>query len=66
MHGESHYRPWEIDQMTMPEIALALDDNLEKPRGPSYADAFGEDVEAYIERRRRMTNWQKLEAACGI
>lgn len=63
MHGESHYRRWEIDAMTMPELALAMDDDLEKPRGPSYADASGDDVEAYIERRRRMTAWERLQEA---
>jgi hypothetical protein len=66
MHGKQRLRIWEIDEMTEAEVALALDDDLEKPRPPSYSDAVGNDVDAYIAERRRMTHWQKLKKACGF
>jgi len=33
MHGRCRLRPWEIDQMTMPEIALALDESDDTQTG---------------------------------
>ena len=65
MHGKQRLRIWEIDCMTEAEVALALDDDLEKPRPPSYAEAAGANVDAYIARRRRMTLWQRLKEAVG-
>lgn len=63
MFGKGRYRRHEIERMTMTEVCLALDDDIEKPRPPSYADASGGNVQAYLERRRRMSNWEKLVAA---
>lgn len=34
-HGRMRLRPWEIERMTVPELILALDDDLEKSRGPT-------------------------------
>ena len=64
MHGGLKMRPWEIMQLTLPEVALALDEDVSKPRAPSYADAVGAaGVQAYLERRRRMSMRQRLAEA---
>ena len=66
MHGRQRLRIWEIDCMTETEICLALDDDLETPRPPSYAEAVGANVDAHIACRRAMTWWQRLKAAVGL
>jgi hypothetical protein len=53
MHGESHYRPWEILEMTEAEIVAALDSDLSKRRPPQGSVTFHSDAErrAWMERR---------------
>lgn len=65
MHGDSHYRPWEIQRLTEPEIAAALDADLSKRRSPegSVPLASAEEVRAHLEAIRSMTPEEKLRQA---
>ncbi len=62
MHGGMKLRPWEIDEMTIPEIEMALDEDLEKPMGGSLSL---EEQRQYAEERRAMTWEQKIAEARG-
>ena len=65
MHGSMKLRPREIRRLTIPEVALALDHDLEKQRPPAGSRVFGSDEEqmAYarwlrglsVEERLRLT-----------
>jgi|HubBroStandDraft_5_1064220.scaffolds.fasta_scaffold55141_6 hypothetical protein len=48
MHGTTRLRPWEIARMTWPEIALACDQDLSKPRPPSGSQVHRESDRARI------------------
>ena len=64
MHGQMRLRPWEIERLTIPEVALALDEDVSKPRAPgggmpmSYPDKL-----AWIAQLRAMTPRERLEMA---
>lgn len=65
LHGESHYRPWEILRLTEPEILAALDDDLSQRRPPTGGvdlNAPGA-AEAYIQRLRAMSPEERLRRA---
>lgn len=62
MHGRLHLRPAEIRDMTVPEIALALDDDLKSRRMPAGAvplRSYQEQLD-FVARRRAMTPREKL------
>ncbi len=65
MNGDSRFRPWEIRMLTMPEIALLLDQHGDKPAAPSNAVTFASHEEhlAYIQQRRSMTVKERFEEA---
>ena len=64
MHGESHYRPWEILRLTEPEILAALDDDLSERRPPEGSVPLGPGQEReWIERLRAMTPEERLRRA---
>ena len=62
MFGKGRYRLWEIDRMTIPEIELALQDDLEKPLGGSLSP---EEQREYAQRRRAMTWTERIADARG-
>lgn len=65
MHGDSHYRPWEILRLTEPEMLAALDADLTKRRPPTESTPLGsdEEVRAFLERRRALTPEERLREA---
>lgn len=67
MHGSMKLRPWEIRQMTLAEIADALDEPQEgqrrQPAGAVAMDPY--EILEYAKRRRAMTPRQKLEQSRG-
>jgi hypothetical protein len=65
MHGESHYRPWEIQRLTDAELLAVLDDDVSERRPPTGSTPLNshEEVIAHIERLRSMTALERLEAA---
>jgi len=63
MHGTMRLRPWEIDRLTVPELVLALDSDLETRRAPGGGVALGKvmgDREAYATWWRSMTPLERL------
>ncbi len=65
MHGDDHYRPWEIRRMTYPEIELALDADLSKKRPPHGSVAVA-DPAAYAAWWRGLSRAQKVAQARGV
>lgn len=63
MHGDSHYRPWEILRLTEPEIAAALDSDLTKRRPPEGSVSFVSDAQrvAWMQERIAETPRQMLD-----
>lgn len=61
MIGRGRYRVPEIDDLTLAEVALALDDDPEDDR-PRGGVSFGSaaEMQAYAERRRNMTAAERL------
>lgn len=65
MNGDARLRPWEIRQLTMPEIALLLDEHGDKPTPPAGARpilSHKEHVER-IKRLHAMSPMERLEMA---
>lgn len=64
-HGEGHFRPWEIERLTEPELLLALDDDTSKRRPPTGSTPFNshEEILAYVEMWRTMTPEERLRRA---
>lgn len=65
MHGESHYRPWEIQRLTESEILAALDDDISKRRPPEGGvplDGPGAEA-AYIQHMRSLPPEERLRRA---
>ncbi len=59
-------RPQEIRALTLPELLLVLDDDLEKPRPPGGAPVMShEEVIQRAERWRALSPAQKLQEARG-
>lgn len=65
MHGESHYRPWEILKLTEPEMLAALDSDVAKARPPEGLTPLEtpEEMLAYLRRRKAMTAEERLAEA---
>ena len=64
MHGKARLRPWEIRRLTLAEVVLALEDNLEDTK-PANATPFLSEAEmrAWAEWRRSMTPADRLAEA---
>jgi hypothetical protein len=64
MHGKGRLRPAEIDNMTMAEVCLWLDEPQEdEVRPPENVASGHENVMAYVEWYRSLTPEEKLAAA---
>lgn len=65
MHGGMKLRPWEIDQLSLAEIVLALDDDLEgsKSKPPAGSTPIGSQAEldALAARLRSLTPRERFE-----
>jgi hypothetical protein len=58
---EAHYRPWEIDRMTLAEVAEVLEAHAEQRPGSRDADEHrGLDAESYVRWWRGLTPGQRL------
>ena len=64
MHGGMKLRPWEIDRLTLEDVALAMDEDLEKPRASRFS-TMGQfpSAAAYVIWIRSLTPRQRLELA---
>ena len=59
--GRARLRPWEVRQLTLAELALALDDDLEQRRPPhGGASLSGPDVAAHVAWLRSATVRQRI------
>jgi hypothetical protein len=57
-------KPWEVDELTPSELALALDDDLETRRAPHGGGAMSPaELEAYARAWRAMTPAERLARA---
>ncbi len=64
MHGSMTLRPWEIQRLTETEICLALDSDLETPRGPEgIRSQTDEELMAWAEWRRSLSLRDELDLA---
>jgi len=64
MHGHMRLRPWEIRQMTMGEVGLALNEDLTHDEAPEGGTPFSLGQEqAIIDRYRAMTPSDHLNEA---
>lgn len=66
MLGKTRLRPYEIDRMTVTEIALACDQDTETPRPPARGQPVPTDPisrEAWANRLRSMSLAERLEMA---
>lgn len=62
MHGRPRLRPWEIERLTVPELALALDQDIDSRRTPSGgAPKSHEEVLAYAAWWRGLTPRERIE-----
>ncbi len=63
MNGDARLRPWEIRRLTLPEIALLLDEHGDKPTPPANARPVTDHAEHVrrLERLRRMTPMERLK-----
>lgn len=65
MVGKARLKPWEIRRLTLPEMCLLLDDDLEKASPPPGGRRFTSTVERddWIKELRSMTPLERLQAA---
>jgi hypothetical protein len=63
MMGKPRLRPWEIERLTMTEVALLCDQDLEKRRPPAGGQAVPHDRDASFVKWRNMTALERIEMA---
>lgn len=66
MMGRMRLRPQEIDEMTLPEITMALDDDISKPRASRGARAMTRaEIIEHARKIRAMTPIERLRRERG-
>ena len=62
MNGHSHYRPWEILRMTIPEVVLAIDDDVERVRIPGGGVPMDKgQIREHAMKLRALTPRERME-----